>query len=70
MFKPTLLIEISRLRVFLMIFGATPDLHPFILEDVLANKIEISGNFHFLNTFWTYFYVYMGGRGSYVAPKS
>ena len=69
-FKPTLLIEISRLRVFLMILGLPQtSIHSF-LEDVLANKIEISGNFHFLNTFWTYFYVYMGGRGSYVAPKS
>ena len=69
-FKPTLLIEISRLRAFLMILGLPQtSIHSF-LEDVLANKIENFEIFHFLNTFWTYFYVYMGGRGSYVAPKS
>ena len=69
-FKTTLLIEIRRLRRKTMILGAPQTSIHSVLEDVLDNKIEIYENVHFLITFLTHFCVYMGGRGSYVAPKS
>ena len=69
-FKPKLLIEIRRLRRKTMILGAPQTSIHSVLEDVLDTKIGIYEKFHFLITFLTHFCVYVGGRGSCVAPKS
>ena len=69
-FKTTLLIEIRRLRRKTMGLGGPPPSVHSVLEDGLDNKIGIYETIHFLIIFLTHFCVYVGGRGSYVAPKS